>query len=609
MKYLLARMKYVVFGLFLTVVSAIAWEFEPDLGLPVLYLLRGERAPPPGAMIVNLDRQSVDWLAFDAPDLKEMSPETRECLPESTREALVSIRNIEDIPRAVYGCLLNGFAPYKPAVVTLDVHFGRSDDAAGDEVLRSGLLAPPEVAVLSKVEQISPNGQFVLRRPAEALAGDVPTGFFAIEQRNGDTYRYLAAIEDFPTMKGLPELALSLARPGAESGATRSVNGVGYRNLNLYGHSGSIPHLSLRDLLEDPSLGASLTGSAVFIGASRPGGEEHRDSFETAFTSAKGGNVNGVELMATAYLNLKEGAVLQRLPAVFEIPLAIFVSALVFAVSLRGAGASGAILACSVAAAWLLTAHLAFGYRALWLPAVAPVLVSAPLAAGLAIFRGYLSAESLVGRLLPAPFRATATRGLSPGDKGGDIEEATVVFLDIADSTALAADLPPEDFAGAIARCMRILTEEVERAGGSVVKYTGDGLIAVFLAARLDGRHAAAAIRAIRRTARAMVAAGDAQPDAAFGRLVLRVGVDSGPVAFGFVGSASRGSVDIVGDPVNIAARLEQLGKNLYKDGSIVAVASTRTVECLGSEGGPITYIGLKELKGLRDPIGVFRVM
>ena len=142
----------------------------------------------------------------------------------------------------------------------------------------------------------------------------------------------------------------------------------------------------------------------------------------------------------------------------------------------------------------------------------------------------------------------------------------TILFADVAGSTALGESLDPEDVRALMTRYFEHARRVVSEHGGTVEKFIGDAVMAVFGLAQAhgdDAERALAAAQALRD-----VVAGDAVLD---GRFVLRMGVHTGEVIA--TSDSSRGDFLVTGDAVNVAARLEQHAQ----PGEIVA--SRRTAE------------------------------
>jgi len=125
---------------------------------------------------------------------------------------------------------------------------------------------------------------------------------------------------------------------------------------------------------------------------------------------------------------------------------------------------------------------------------------------------------------------------------------ATILFADLVGSTALSGSQDPEWTRVLLDRFYDAMTEEVERAGGTVEKFAGDAVMAVFGAPSALEDHAERALHAALAMQRRLA-------DVFAGQLELRIGVNTGEVV---VGQARAGSSFVSGDAVNVAARLEQ---------------------------------------------------
>jgi len=200
---------------------------------------------------------------------------------------------------------------------------------------------------------------------------------------------------------------------------------------------------------------------------------------------------------------------------------------------------------------------------------VAILIVTAIVAAALVRARRLLEravADGAAARDLSRFFAPEVARHITgaeqtarPGE--GQLRDAALLFLDIRDFTGLAAAMPPSDV-------MRLLTEyqarmvSVVRAhGGSVDKFLGDGVMASFGAARPSETFAADALRALE----AVLAATDSwnRERVLSGRSPVRVNgaVAAGAVLFGAVGDEAQLEYTVIGDAVNLAAKLEKANK------------------------------------------------
>jgi adenylate cyclase len=145
-------------------------------------------------------------------------------------------------------------------------------------------------------------------------------------------------------------------------------------------------------------------------------------------------------------------------------------------------------------------------------------------------------------------------------EAGGEVRRATVLFCDLRGFTALAERSSPVDLVTTLNEFFTVLTTWVRTCGGFVDKFLGDGLLVVFgLFDDGDDSGAASAVRCARgmhtRVAELNgVRAGTGRPP-----LAVSIGIHSGPVVAGTIGAAERHDYTVVGDTVNVAARLQEV--------------------------------------------------
>uniref|UniRef100_UPI0031383918 adenylate/guanylate cyclase domain-containing protein n=1 Tax=Ferrovibrio terrae TaxID=2594003 RepID=UPI0031383918 len=144
--------------------------------------------------------------------------------------------------------------------------------------------------------------------------------------------------------------------------------------------------------------------------------------------------------------------------------------------------------------------------------------------------------------------------------------------------------------------------------GGIVDKFIGDAVMAVWGAIKRDENHAANACRAVDDICRALAA--DNARRAMLGKVILRMrlGLHSGPVVVGNIGAPGRINYTVVGDTVNTAQRLEQLGHDHQLAAEqFIALASAETVAAAGLDPKP-PRIGDIPVKGRAGTVEVYRL-
>jgi predicted ATPase/class 3 adenylate cyclase len=171
--------------------------------------------------------------------------------------------------------------------------------------------------------------------------------------------------------------------------------------------------------------------------------------------------------------------------------------------------------------------------------------------------------------------------------------QLTVMFCDLVGSTALSAKLDPEDLHGVIAAYHRCCTGLVERNGGFVAKYMGDGVLAYFgypEAHEDDPERAVLAGLAVVEAAPKLVTAAGSP-------LHVRIGIATGLVVVGdLVGSGEAQERGVVGETPNLAARLQGIAE---PDGVVIADGTRRLLGDLFE----LRDLGLTDLKGVAKPV------
>lgn len=188
-----------------------------------------------------------------------------------------------------------------------------------------------------------------------------------------------------------------------------------------------------------------------------------------------------------------------------------------------------------------------------------------------------------------------------PATMASETREVTVLFTDIVGFTSRTERLSAEDTATFLNHHFALLSQCIEAEGGMIDKFIGDAAMALWNAAEAQPDHAACAVRAAAAIRAALEAdnAGRSEP------VRLRIGIHSGPVVVGNIGSATRMNYTVVGDTVNTASRLEGLGRTLLPDLDIAVLLSAATAAGL-PDGLAITSMGCHGLRGRDAPTEVF---
>lgn len=183
---------------------------------------------------------------------------------------------------------------------------------------------------------------------------------------------------------------------------------------------------------------------------------------------------------------------------------------------------------------------------------------------------------------------------------GGERQEVTMLFADLRGFTSFAARAVPEDLLQYLNRYLTIATEAILSENGTVDKFLGDGVMAIFNAPLRDPEHVFHAVRA------AMTLQHNAEilntPDATLEPMRFGVGIHTGEVVVGNIGAVQLMSYTAVGDTVNVAKRLEESA------GPGQIIVSDQVVKALGKKL-LIRPAGTIVVKGHHERISLFKVV
>ncbi len=184
---------------------------------------------------------------------------------------------------------------------------------------------------------------------------------------------------------------------------------------------------------------------------------------------------------------------------------------------------------------------------------------------------------------------------------GGERREISVLFADVVAFTPIADSLAAEETVGLLNELFTILTEIVFRHEGTVDKFIGDSVMAIWGAPQLQPDHAARAIAAAEDMMR-WLEAGNQGWRQKFGVTVeLAIGINSGHAVVGNVGSETRMQYTAIGDVVNVAARLESIARPQQ-------ILVTHATKVLAGDDFQYSSLGPRQLVGRRDPVKLFEV-
>jgi adenylate cyclase len=347
----------------------------------------------------------------------------------------------------------------------------------------------------------------------------------------------------------------------------------------------------------DPNL---LKDRYVLFGFTAPGLYDLRPS-------PVAGTYPGVEINATMLDNLLSGDFMRPLPRSAAALLILF---LAVAAGLAGSAVSSAgrtalvyVIFLPLAPALSLAAY-ALGW---WLPLLATelgvvlTLVSSSLVNYATegrqkryikgAFKQYLSPD-VIEQLIAHPERLKL---------GGERRELTIFFSDLQGFTSISEGLSPEDLTSLLNEYLSAMTDIIQEEGGTIDKYEGDAIIAFWNAPLEQSDHAVRGVRAALRCQEILAAMRPDIVERIGKELHMRIGMNTGPAVVGNMGSRTRFDYTMLGDAVNLAARLEGVNKQ-FRTYTMVSEATIQST----SGAFPVRQLGRVAVVGRKEPVTVY---
>ena len=518
-------------------------------------------------------------------------------------------------PRGMHARLLDKLKEAKVAVAAFDVVFSEPDrdpreDIAFAEAIR-GFGAPVVLAANLEYRETAYARQWVRADPQKRFLDAGATAGLAAVTTDPD-----GVLRQVPTSQGALWLAIVGAFDKVNPGIARSLSVTESDRIRYLGPAQTfttIPYHRLLDpdTLLSPNWRDVLRDNIVIVGRVLKTAPElnvvEADMFPTPFTASTGLYTPGVEVQATLVANMMTGDARREAPA--------FVALLVVLLVAGGAWLamrpwhpwkSGAAVLGLVAA--VVGAMLAlFHWQRVWLPGGAAVATLGLAYAGEGL-RSWLGQQARRNALRQAfaTYVSPAIVDAIIADPttlklGGDRREITVLFTDLAGFTGVAERLPAEQVAELLNRHLAEMTDIVIAHGGTVDKFIGDAVMALWGAPVPDAEQSLHALQAA--IAMQQATARFAAELAATGgpALRMRVGVHRGECIVGNLGGHARFEYTAIGDAVNLASRLEG-ANNAYGTGILASAAVAKAV----AGRVPLRPVDIVRVKGRQQAVELF---
>jgi adenylate cyclase len=580
-------------------ISRTAWFSSAELqGYDLLSASRGAGAPYQNTVVVDFDEASVRaYKAFP-------------------------------IPRDLLGRVVDKISAGGPAVIGLDVLLdqprGETEDRGlAESINRAGNVVLVEEYGFGQIPPSRPLPEF--REAAAGVAfGDLPRDKDGVIRR-----MFLDAVSEEYKGLSFPVAVADLysdrhLRPGTKSylmfgdkkiflsGTNPDAALIGFRPSAL------AQRVSVMNLLDPNFKVSEFAGKMVLVGQSSSFG---KDVYQTPAThygksSAERPLLSGTEIHAVAIETVLEGEAVREFDT-RGLWLVIFLLVLVgilLIVKLRPAYGLGLLLAGIFGLYYL--AQFLFAHH-VWLKVVSSetgLLLALSIGWGYRFWnerrlKAFAEAErrqimSLFERYVSPEVAAEIWNRRDEIVLAGEERVATVLFSDIRNFTALTAGKPSKEVLAWLNRYLTDMDGVVSRNGGFLNKFIGDGIMVVFGAPISHGveADACAAVKTsldmLRHVAELNKNAPPDQP-----RLKIGIGLFTGPLTVGNVGSPNRLEYSVIGETVNMASRLESLTKKFGTD----VVMNEATHVCVRGRFATVS-LGETEVRGFQGRLAVFGV-
>lgn len=387
---------------------------------------------------------------------------------------------------------------------------------------------------------------------------------------------------------------------GASDSLTVPLGPRGQVLLPYPARSGLAPMVSAGDVLAGRVEPGALRGKLVLLGATAPG---LADLHATPVAEHLAG-VQAHASLLSAVLQGRVPRVPPWAPQAELLALLLGTLALVPMMHLRLRGAT--LLALGLVALAVAGNFSAWAGGRLGLPLAGPLVLVAGLFGWRVFFGHFLESRdrrrlaTLFGQYVPPEL--VDHMSLDPSRYGmqGRNAELSVMFADLRGFTALSETMDPPDLAALINEFLSEMTEIVRRHGGTLDKYVGDAVMAFWGAPVPDPLHARHAVEAALAMQAAMPALNRRFTARGWPALALGIGVNSGPMVVGDLGSRHRRAYTVLGDAVNVAARLQELSSQ-YQVGVVLGAATRAALP-----DWPCREIDTVVLRGRRAPVTIY---
>lgn len=470
------------------------------------------------------------------------------------------------------------------------------------DIIPRAFMPQPNIPSLSKAAD--GQGYFNMMADKDGLVRWMPLAI-----RCHDNIYLPLSIQSLRYALGTPPLKLLIAQYGVKGVLLDKLfiptNESGQVLINYLGPEKTFPHYSITDILNGRIKKGEFEGKIVLVGATAIGIYDMRN---TPFSPV----YPGLEIHATIIDNVITGQFLSRprWGLIVDFVAIIVLSSIMVLIIPRTSAFKGSIFSLSSILGYSIFNCLLFWKQGFWVNMVYPVLDGLSVYILLTVYRyiteekekkkirsafSYYVAPAVVNEMLKNPEKLKL---------GGDKKELTVLFSDIRGFTSISEKMDPEELVKLLNEYLTEMTNIVFKHGGTLDKYMGDAIMAIYGAPLDQEDHAHRACSTALDMLKTLEVLNQKWEKEGKNRLGIGIGINTGFMMVGNMGSSQRFDYTVMGDAVNLGSRLEGANKS-YMTNILISETTYEKVK----EDFLCLEVDSVRVKGKALPVKVYTIL
>jgi adenylate cyclase len=368
------------------------------------------------------------------------------------------------------------------------------------------------------------------------------------------------------------------------------------------GHFKSFPYVSATDIIKGVAPADVLKGAVVYVGTSSPGLEDLR-------STPVGQAYPGVEVHANLMSGIFDNRVMQAHPQYLRGGLLILLALIALLntwVAMTRSVITGAVFAVGTGAAILLGNLALWRYASVVFPLMPPLIFLLALYVFHLLYgffiesRGKRHLSKMFSQYIPPELVEEMDTRKDTASMESESRELTVMFADVRDFTSISEALQPKDLSQLMNEYLTPMTRVIHTHRGTIDKYMGDAIMSFWGAPLHYPDHARYAVETSLKMTATLAELNQTFKAKGWPELRIGVGITTGVMSVGDMGSEFRRAYTVMGDAVNLSSRLEGLTKE-YK----VQILCSEMTKDAAPE---FQYLELDRVrvKGKEKPVGIY---